>query len=362
MNSFLTEIINNIDQREEVFGYFNNFKENSLYKILDLKFRYVFKNEGNISVKRSEKCYSPFFSIIENKKNYTKLIYKRVENYSKLNDLERDIVNLHNKQYNKQEIRQFIATKHEISFEEAEDRIKDALTKMVLSTVKGDVNIREIRNNPGFVVEISQNDAYYIVDIINITNFMYLPFIDIFLNNFMMVSQNIIIDDDVREFCKQTSFQQEDILLNMYGVDGENDEERVLSNRNDDSNISKQNYDAYDSDDDQFDINALNNLINDNEIGQYGENDLDFNRNDYEEEIQQTTEEVIKPSLAMSSVQSEANNSPSQTEENQQLTEEAINPSPAMSSAQSEVNNSVSQTQEPNEEQLIHHQNVLCSK
>ena len=259
MNNFLTEIINNIDQREEVFGYFNNFKENSLYKILDLKFRYIFKNEGNLSIKRSEDCYSPFFNVIENKKNYTKLIYKRVENYSKLNDLERDVVNLHNKQYNKQEIRQFIASKHEISFEEAEDRIKEALTKMVLNTVKGDKNIKEIKNNPGFIVEISQNDLQYVVDIDNISNFMYLPFIDIFLNNFMMVSQNIIIDDDVRDFCKQTSIEQENILSNMYGVVGDGDEERVLSKSSNESDISRQNYDAYDSDDDQFDINALNN-------------------------------------------------------------------------------------------------------
>ena len=60
LNSFITEIITTIDQREEVYHFFKDFNQNSDYKIIDLSFKYAFDNQNAIDVSRSDKCFRVF--------------------------------------------------------------------------------------------------------------------------------------------------------------------------------------------------------------------------------------------------------------------------------------------------------------
>ena len=84
----------------------------------------------------------------------TKLLYKRVENYNKRSDIDSKIIQLFNKQHNVQEIRQTIATEFEVSFEEAEMKIKDVLYSVDIAGSAENSKIKYIKKILGFLLKL----------------------------------------------------------------------------------------------------------------------------------------------------------------------------------------------------------------
>ena len=283
LNVFIGEIIRNIDQRGKVYRFFTNFKEINNFKIIDLTYEYRFSNENPISVERAEKCFSQFFNVLEKKKNLIRLLYKRVENYNQYSDIDSKIIQLYNKQYSILEIRQAISSEFDLQLQETENKIKEVL--MSVDPVNG-LKMKYIKENPGFLIEITPQGREYVVLVQNIVDFVYLKFIDVYLNNFILICQNILLDDEVRNFCKGVETSQREDIHVIYHDDDVNvtTEENKKSNIFDYTNFENNN---------NYNINALNQYLagTDNHVRKYGVNSLNFNSSRFNQEQEEQEQE-----------------------------------------------------------------------
>ena len=119
----------------------------------------------------------------------------------------------------------------------------------------------------------------------NVTDFMYLDFIDIYLNNFMLLSQNIILDDRIRNFCKiveEVETVNTDALYlydnNQNVTDDSRNNEEIFSSSN---GLSIASVDDMMNGNSDLDLGYLDNIMNDesngnNNFRKYGVDQIDF--------------------------------------------------------------------------------------
>jgi hypothetical protein len=154
------------------------------------------------SVSKFVKCFSSIFNLIE-EKEITKLRYKRVSSFNKLDSEQAYLIDLMNLQIPRDSIIHSFATSFNVTLEEATSKLQDIV---YLYETKQSVSSRRIlksKNNPGFSVEISKTEKNIEVLVNNITHAGYIEFLDVYINNLILISQQVIKGDDITGLCKK---------------------------------------------------------------------------------------------------------------------------------------------------------------
>ena len=221
--------------------------------------------------------------------------YKRVQNYNKLDDVEAFVVQLFNKQYDQDDIINLISINFDKQTDEAKNIFFELKSKYNVLTNESN-GTKMLKVNPGIFIEIHRTEVSYIIDIVNIDHFDYMKYIDIYLKNFMMISQGIILDDSIDEFC---------------GIAPNIDVENIYNNAQQ-INVMDESDDNEEEDDD-FEIANLGNDVSLDDLNDdfdneplYGD-DLDFDGSANE------LHEVLSPTQSISLPQENENK---QTNEN----------------------------------------------
>jgi hypothetical protein len=116
---------------------------------------------------------------------------------------KKKVQDLINQQQTRDYIINALSRDYNITMEEATQKFDGVLSmyraneEMNRSTNR----IFRIKNNPGFPIEIIKKERIIDVEISNINNIQYVYFLSIFINNLILLSQNVIKDDNIKQFC-----------------------------------------------------------------------------------------------------------------------------------------------------------------
>ena len=189
------------DPSNKIFNRFITLVNESV-EIIDLKFKYIFKRQSKLELDKYIKCFSSIFNFVENREK-TRLRYKRVSNFNELESMDAFLVDLINQQQTRDYIINALSRDYNISMEDATQKFDGILAmyraneEMNRSTNR----IFRIKNNPGFPIEIYKKERTIEVEISNINNVYYIECLTIFINNLILISQNIIKDDSIQKYC-----------------------------------------------------------------------------------------------------------------------------------------------------------------
>jgi chemotaxis protein histidine kinase CheA len=197
----LVKLSEYFDPSNKIFNTFETLIDESV-EIIDLKFKYVFKRQSKLELDKYIKCFSSIFNFVENRER-TRLRYKRVSNFNELDSMDAFLVDLINQQQTRDYIINALSRDYNISMEDATQKFDGVLAmyraneEMNRSTNR----IFRIKNNPGFPIDIYKKERTIEVEISNINNVYYIEFLSIFINNLILISQNVIRDDSIQKYC-----------------------------------------------------------------------------------------------------------------------------------------------------------------
>ena len=200
INPLIDKIIKYFDPSEQIFNKFISL-ENSNVDIIDMKVKYLY-DKKKINIHKYIKCFSPIFNLID-EKEVIKLRYKRVSNFNKTDSEQAYLLDLMNLQMPRETIINYFSTAFNVSLEDAEQKLLDIV---YLYETKSELNQRKIlksKINPGFPIEIYKTDNNIEVLINNVNNILYLKSLDIYINNLILISQELIKGDEISEICKR---------------------------------------------------------------------------------------------------------------------------------------------------------------
>ena len=189
------------DPSNKIFNRFTTLSNESI-EIIDLKFKYIFKRQSKLELDKYIKCFSSIFNFVENREK-TRLRYKRVSNFNELESMDAFLVDLINQQQTRDYIINALSRDYNISMEDATQKFDGILSmyraneEMNRSTNR----IFRIKNNPGFPIDIYKKERTIEVEISNINNVYYIDCLSVFINNLILISQNVIKDDSIQNYC-----------------------------------------------------------------------------------------------------------------------------------------------------------------
>jgi hypothetical protein len=136
------------------------------------------------------KLLNPLFNIIELKNNNASLRYKKVDNYTEMNEMEAQINHLYKQNTNLATIINLISINFSLSDEEANlyvTKYMNECTRTNGNFVNKNITIAD---NPGFNTLIKYNDIENIFEIefFDITDFSYLPLLQLYIDSFLKLS------------------------------------------------------------------------------------------------------------------------------------------------------------------------------
>ena len=200
INPLINRLIHFFDPSEKIFNKFIKLQDESI-DIIDMKYKYLFP-KVKTTVSKFVKCFSTIFNLIE-EKEITKLRYKRVSSFNKLDSEQAYLIDLMNLQIPRDSIIHSFATSFNVTLEEATSKLQDIVYLYETKTSLSSRRILKSKNNPGFSVEISKTDKNVEVLVNNITHAGYIEHLDVYINNLILISQQSIKGDEIVGLCKK---------------------------------------------------------------------------------------------------------------------------------------------------------------
>ncbi len=197
--SFLETFI--IDSLNPIIIEINKFLQinNKLSLLQDLhsdlleinKINYISLISSSKSLKTSDiKMLTPIFNIIELKNNDASLRYKKVENYTEMNEMESQINHLYKQNTNLSTIINLVSINFSLSEEEANAYVTKYMNECTRTNGSFVNKNIDIADNPGFNTVIKYNDIENIfqVETFDINDFSYLDLLNIYIDSFFKLS------------------------------------------------------------------------------------------------------------------------------------------------------------------------------
>jgi hypothetical protein len=198
----INSIIDDINGFLQKTGYkLNTFKNDDLLEVVELKYRS--RLDGGFKIKEYASCLKQVFDITQITDKTADLIYKRVDNYNQMDEINFYITYLF-KNENKSEI-EIIAElkrKYNMPDEKAVSTLvnyNQNVNFTVSSYVNKNVNIVD---NPGFPVKFAteQIGGGLTVEIEKIDSFEYIAFLETYLDSFFKIALNQV---DAKNICSK---------------------------------------------------------------------------------------------------------------------------------------------------------------
>ena len=176
------------------------------------------------------KLLSPVFNILEiGNKNVSSLRYKRVENYTEMNEMNAQINQMYKQNLDVDSIRNLISINFSLSEEEAFANITKYLNEC--TRINGtfiNKNI-DIADNPGFASLLSYKDIENEItfEIYDINSFQYIPVIEVYIDSFLKLVQykkELNINKAELENLKKKEKKTDDVVENLVVTQFNNDE------------------------------------------------------------------------------------------------------------------------------------------
>ena len=230
-------------------------------------------------------CLNSIFSVVEkNIKNGMSLRFKRVSNYNEMDSKQAYVVEMLNKNANKTDIVDGLVENYNISKDDAQALLSDFASKLqILENVYKDTKIK-IKNNPGFLTLITQENYDNILNIIikGINNIKYLPILSIYIDSILRLIENPkstgLSNTYINNLCeKQSSIS----LVEIDIVDDENEKPIENINNQFQEDKYKLDIDLFSDDDDEIDIDDELNNDNDEEQDIDTEQDQNINKDKF---------------------------------------------------------------------------------
>jgi hypothetical protein len=196
----ISKLFEYFDPSHQIFNEFQSLVDESV-EIIDFKYKFVFKRQ-KFDIGKYIRCFSSIFNFVEDAEKI-RLRYKRVSNFDELESMDAFLVDLINQQQTRDYIINALSRDYNITMEEAAQKFDGVLSmyraneEMNRSTNR----IFRIKNNPGFPIEILKRERTIDVEVSNINSVHYVYFLSIFINNLILLSQNIIKDDNIKQYC-----------------------------------------------------------------------------------------------------------------------------------------------------------------
>ena len=187
INPFIIEI-NSFLQNNNKISLLNNLDSN----LIEVnKINYVNLISTNQALKNTDyKILIPIFNIIEIGKNVTSLRYKRVDNYTEMNELNAQINKMYKQNNSIQSIVNLITINFGISEDEAFDNVKKYLDDC--TKINGNFMNKkmDIADNPGFTTLLNYNDVENMLkfEIYDINSFQYIQVIETYIDAFVKLA------------------------------------------------------------------------------------------------------------------------------------------------------------------------------
>jgi hypothetical protein len=206
--SFTSKLLEYFDPSQKIFTHFENFKQSNI-SILDMKYKCTYHKEGKMNVKKNMTCFSPVFNFM-NEKEKIQLRYKRVSNYNNSQSMDAYLIEAFNKAIPIEEmIHVFSANFMKHNDKAAADYVQKFFSEIEIEEKQN--NLRRVKLNPGFLVEIEKKENIVEVTVHSIDNIHYLPYLRVYVTNMILISQGIISDNGMCKDFKKIEVEVQDI-------------------------------------------------------------------------------------------------------------------------------------------------------
>ena len=195
----IDKLIEFFDPSQKIFNYFESLKNENV-EIVDMKYKYIFKKQPKLDLNKYIKCFSSIFNFVEEKEKI-RLRYKRVSNFNETDSIDAYVIDLINQQLTRESIINSLSHAYNITLEVASQKFGDIISIYTAHMEMKQNRIFRITNNPGFSVDIFKKERTVEVEIGNINNVSYIDALNVYVNNLILFSQNLIKDTDVKNLC-----------------------------------------------------------------------------------------------------------------------------------------------------------------
>lgn len=165
---------------------FENFKNESI-ELSTLKYYIYFESPSELKISKCKTLFSHIFNSLDSKDQ--KLIYKRVENFKKMDSVNTTINSVYKETNNERAVIKTLMENNAMTEEEATKKMNiffDSFTRINGKYVNKSVSIAE---NPGFPTTLKfipfENKSYFEIE--NISNLNYIHFINVYIDSLLRI-------------------------------------------------------------------------------------------------------------------------------------------------------------------------------
>jgi hypothetical protein len=280
----LENLSNYIDPSNKIFNEFISLVDKNI-QIINLSYIFKFDRKKKPKFTDNINCFTSIFNHSDSKKDadgkkkYT-LRYKRVSNFNVLDSMNAYLTESVNLQIPNEKIIDSFSRMFDTSFDDAKQYLKSFLDTAILDSDLNQNKIKKIKSNPGFLVEIKDNQEEQTIDayVKLIDKIEYIPFLKLYISKFVDFLQGNLTDDE--NICKNKIKEVEvveveekqpeiknnieyddenDVVFNFEETDEQNRESLHKNKREfdeDDNHLQKKNgllqFEDEEDDDEQF--------------------------------------------------------------------------------------------------------------
>jgi len=219
IESMLGETVNSVVDDLNVFleqtGYviqkFTSL-DDRLVEVVDMKFVSTINMENKIIMKNYIGCLTAIFNIIDdNMAKGANLIFKRVNNYKKMDSISMEISKAFRNAYSRIEIIGNLMQNHNLSKDEAIAHIASFLNEHTITQGEFVNKSIDIIDNPGFptVFKILPFSNTFTIEIQNINHINYIPILNMYVDSFLRMTQqpnsSVVDVSKIKQYCSRLS-------------------------------------------------------------------------------------------------------------------------------------------------------------
>lgn len=194
-------------------SHFENLKNENI-ELSKLNYYIYFESSSELKINNCKSAFSHIFDSLDSKNQ--KLVYKRVENFKKMDAINTTINSIYKETNNERSVIKMLMENNEMTEEEATAKMNnffDNFTRINGKYVNKSISIAE---NPGFPTKLKfipfENKSYF--EISNISNLNYIHFIDVYIDSLLRIIYGKGYLDGVNlskieELCKEKKIEDE---------------------------------------------------------------------------------------------------------------------------------------------------------
>lgn len=218
VNNIIDKISNFVKESGYGLTRFDNLHDINI-EIENIKYEYYLSINNNIILSNLTSCITSIFNVEEgNLKNVIKMRYKRVNNYNEMSAIESTIIDLIQNEVEEENIIKIIKENYGLNDKEVIEILKDVLNSIQVIEKTGKKKKIKLKNNPGFLVTITQDQFKNNISIIvnNIKNIEYINVISIYIDTLIRITQypkttNVDIDE-ISKMCSKKQIKKERLI------------------------------------------------------------------------------------------------------------------------------------------------------